>query len=87
MNLDEAKGKLMELLAKQSAFSQAMAMLHLDGSTVAPPNSFEGRGRTLSFLSGEVYKSFINKETDELLDFLLENKEELSYLIKLFIEK
>ncbi len=78
MNLEEAKGKLMELLAKQSAYSQAMAMLHLDGSTVAPPNSFEGRGRTLSFLSGEVYKSFINKETDELLNFLLENKENLS---------
>ncbi len=78
MNLEEAKGKLMELLAKQSAYSQAMAMLHLDGSTVAPPNSFEGRGRTLSFLSGEVYKSFINKETDDLLNFLLENKENLS---------
>ncbi|MCD6323308.1 MAG: carboxypeptidase M32 [Clostridiales bacterium] len=78
MNLEEAKGKLMELLAKQSAFSHAMAILHLDGSTVAPPNSFGGRGRTLSFLSGEVYKSFINKETDELLNFLLENKENLS---------
>jgi carboxypeptidase Taq len=77
MNVEEAKGKLMELIEKQVAFGQAMAMLHLDGSTVAPPNSYEGRGKTLAFLSGELYKSFINKETDELLDYLLENKKDL----------
>lgn len=77
MKLEEAKTKLMDLVAKQEAYGQAMAMLHLDGSTIAPPNSYEGRGKTLSFLSGEVYKSFINKETDELLDFLIENKKDL----------
>jgi len=87
MNLEEAKGKLMELIAKQSAFGQAMAMLHLDGSTVAPSNSFEGRGRTLSFLSGEVYKSFINKDTDELLNFLLENKKELDDITRRIAEE
>lgn len=77
MNLEEAKNKLMALVAKSNAFEHAMAMLHLDGSTAAPQNSFEGRGRTLSFLSGEIYKSFINQETDDLLNFLIENKETL----------
>lgn len=77
MNIEQAKSKMMEIVAKQNAYSQAMAMLHLDGATIAPPNSFEGRGRTLSFLSGEAYKAFISKETDELLDFLLDNTKDL----------
>ncbi|MFO7612164.1 MAG: carboxypeptidase M32, partial [Clostridia bacterium] len=80
MKLDEAIGKLKELQAKQVAYNQAMAMLSFDGATTAPKNSFECRGMTLSFLSGEVYKSFINKETDELLDYLLGNKDSLDQI-------
>ncbi|MBN2558311.1 MAG: carboxypeptidase M32 [Clostridia bacterium] len=80
MKIDEAIGKLKELQARQVAYNQAMSMLSFDGSTSAPKNSFECRGRTLSFLSGEVYKSFINKETDDLLNYLLENKDSLDQI-------
>lgn len=77
MKIQDAVKKLNELEAKKIAYGHAIAMLHFDGSTIAPPNSFEGRSKTISFLAGEVYKNFINKKTDELLNFLLDNKDKL----------
>jgi len=77
MNLQEAIGRFRELGTKLQAYQHAMGILSFDGQTGAPKKSYEGRGLSLSILSGELYKQFINEETDELLNFLLENTKEL----------
>ena len=87
MKLDEAIGKFKELNGRLHAYQHAMGMLSYDGQTGAPPKSYEGRGMSLSILSGEIYKNFINDETNELIDFLLENKDGLDDVVKRMAEE
>jgi len=87
MKLDEAIGKFKELNGRLHAYQHAMGMLSYDGQTGAPPKSYEGRGMSLSILSGEIYKNFINDETNELIDFLLENKDGLDDVVRRMAEE
>ncbi|MBN2883679.1 MAG: carboxypeptidase M32, partial [Clostridia bacterium] len=82
MKLDEAVGRFKEMGNKLHAYQHAMGILAYDGQTGAPPKSYEGRGMSLSTLSGEVYKIFINDETNELINFLLDNKDSLDNVVK-----
>lgn len=80
MELNEALAKLAELEKKLYAYSAADSALYLDGTTVAPKDTAEGRGVALSVLAGERHKLFSARSVGELLDFLWERRGELDRL-------
>ena len=77
MELQEALVKLAELQKKLYAYAAADSALYLDGTTVAPKDTAEGRGVALGVLAGERHKLFSAPEVGELLDFLWDRKDEL----------
>ena len=80
MELNEALAKLAELEKKLYAYQAADSALYLDGTTVAPKDTAEGRGVALGVLAGERHKLFSAPEVGELLDFLWEQRGELDRL-------
>lgn len=59
------------------AYNTATAALYLDGDTVAPRDTAEGRGVALGILAGERHKLSASAETEKLLSFLGEHRDEL----------
>ena len=78
MELKQAREQLMTLQAKQAAFHHALGMISYDGSTTAPKGTAANRAQSMSILSEEVYKLTTGEETVALLEYLDENKAELS---------
>ena len=76
MTLNEAIEKLNELEKSSYALGHAMSILSVDGDTVAPKNSWKGRGKALGYLSEQMYKQMVNPETGELLETILQHREE-----------
>lgn len=70
--------KLSELQRKMFAFNYASSSIYLDGVTVAPRDTEEGRGEALGILSNYIYELSTSKDTIELLEWLSERKEELT---------
>ena len=87
MELNEALARLAELQKKRYAYQTASSSLYLDGTTVAPKDTAEGRGVALGALAGEEHKLFSAPETGELLDFLWGRKEELDQLHRRQVEE
>ena len=87
MELNEALVRLAELQKKRYAYQTASSSLYLDGTTVAPKDTAEGRGVALGVLAGEEHKLFSAPETGELLDFLWGRKEELDQLHRRQVEE
>ena len=77
MELNLALEQLSTLQKKMYAYGCASSALYLDGVTVAPRDTSEGRGVALGILAGEQHKLFSSQETGELLTFLDEHKSEL----------
>ncbi len=78
---DELKQKieqLKDLQKKIYAFNYASSSIYLDGATVAPRDTEEGRGEALGILSEYAYELKTSSETIELLEFLSEHKGELT---------
>lgn len=84
--MQEALHKLEILQKKIYAYEAAQSSLYLDGVTVAPKETSEGRGVALGILAGESQKLITSQETGELLKFLLEHKEELTDVQKRQVE-
>ncbi len=78
MDLQTALQQLEDLQRKQFAYRTASSALFLDGDTVAPRDTSEGRGVALSILAGEEHKLFSAPEVGALLTFLEQHKEELT---------
>ena len=70
--------QLAELQKKLYAFNYASSSIYLDGATVAPRDTEEGRGEALGILSEYTYELATSKETIELLEYLKEHKDELT---------
>ncbi len=87
MEQKEALAKLAELQKKLYAYQAADSALYLDGTTVAPKDTAEGRGVALGILAGERHKLFSAPEVGELLDFLWERKDELDQLHRRQVEE
>ena len=87
MELNEALAKLAELQKKLYAYQAADSALYLDGTTVAPRDTSEGRGVALGILAGERHKLFSAPEVGELLDSLWERREELDRLHRRQVEE
>ena len=78
MDLQTALRQLEELQQKLFAFRTASSALYLDGVTVAPRDTSEGRGVALGILAGEEHKLFSSAETGDLIAFLEQHREELT---------
>ena len=68
MELKQALDRLAELQRKMYAYQAASSSLYLDGTTVAPKDTAEGRGVALGVLAGEQHKLFSDPQVGELLD-------------------
>ena len=77
MELKEALQRLSELQAKLYAYNCASSSLYLDGVTVAPKDTSQGRGVALGILAGESHKLLTDPQVGQLLDFLTERQDEL----------
>ena len=77
MELNAALEQLKELQIKQYAYNCAQSALYLDGVTVAPRDTSEGRGVALGILAGESHKLFSDPKVGELLEFLTQHAGEL----------
>ena len=87
MEMNEALARLAELQKKLYAYQAADSALYLDGTTVAPKDTAEGRGVALGILAGERHKLFSAPEVGELLDFLWERKDELEHPVRRQVEE
>ena len=76
MTLQQAIEKLNELEKASYALSHAQSVLYVDGDTVAPKNSWKGRGKALAYLGELAYKQMVNPENGEMLDTILQHKGE-----------
>ena len=76
MTLNEAIEKLNELEKASYALGHAQSILYTDGDTVAPKNSWKGRGKAMAYLSELTYKQLVNPETGEILETILRHKDE-----------
>ncbi len=79
MELKTALEQLKDLQMKQYAYGCAESALYLDGVTVAPRDTSEGRGVALGILAGESHKLFADPKVGELLEFLTEHAQELEF--------
>ena len=76
MTLAEAIKKLETIEKASYALGHAQSVLYTDGDTAAPKNSWKGRGLALAYLGKLVYKQLVNQETGEVLETILQHKEE-----------
>ncbi|MCI5811247.1 MAG: carboxypeptidase M32 [Clostridiales bacterium] len=77
-NVAAALEQLKTLQAKMHAYHHAMSMIYYDSVTTAPEGTDEGRGETLSILSGESHALFASPETDAMLKTLEANSDALT---------
>ena len=78
MNLEQARIQFMELQKKISAFNHATAILSWDGETKAPPRTADNTARSIEILNQELFLLRAGEETEGLLLFLNEFKDELT---------
>ena len=78
MTTQEALKIYREKITQMQALHHAIGMFYLDGATVAPPESAEGRGKTLAYLSNCAYEIETSSELTEAAAFLNEHKAELN---------
>ena len=78
MNLEKARIKFMELQKQISAFNHATAILAWDGETFAPPGTAENTAHSIEVLNQELFALRAGKETEDLLLYLSEFKDELT---------
>ena len=77
-SLDQALGALKKLQQTQAAYNHALGVLYHDATTVAPSDTWEGRGKTMEIMSQITYDLTANPENEELLSYLEARKEELT---------
>ena len=78
MTIQNALQTLYAHMKKQAAFGHAMGLIYYDGATTAPKGTGPNRGETLAILSEEAYKLATSPELEETLEFLHENRAELT---------
>ncbi|MBO4359749.1 MAG: carboxypeptidase M32, partial [Eubacteriaceae bacterium] len=77
MDIKTASEKLRKLQKRRWAYVHAMSLLSVDGMTVAPAESYRGRGETLGILSEDEYDIFVNDDTGELLEYLYSRMDDI----------
>ena len=77
-SVNQAREALAKHQATMAAYGHALGVLFHDGSTVAPKESWAGRGQTMGVMSQILYDLETKPENGELLSFLEANLEELT---------
>ena len=80
MELSQAIHRLEAAQRKLYAYEAASSALYLDGTTVAPKDTAEGRGVALGILAGEEHRIITDPALGEVLDFLKERRDQLDLL-------
>lgn len=76
-SVDQALEKLRKLEKTNVAYIHAMGVMEIDEATVAPSDSWEGRGITMGVLSEVMYDLIATPQNGELLAYLKSHQEEL----------
>lgn len=76
-SVTEALAVLKKLQQTMKAYDHVLGVLSLDAATVAPRNTWEGRGKTMEVLSQVTYDLLANPENEELFSYLEANTGEL----------
>ena len=86
----ESVNQALEVLKKHqdtmAAYNHALGVLFHDGSTVAPRESWAGRGQTMGVMSQIIYDLETKPENAEMLTYLEAHAEELSSLERRQVE-
>ena len=77
-SVNQAREALAKYQATMSAYGHALGVLFHDGSTVAPKESWAGRGQTMGVMSQILYDLETKPENGELLAYLEANQEALT---------
>ena len=77
-SVNQAIEDLNKHLSTMAAYNHALGVLFHDGSTVAPKESWAGRGQTMGVMSGIIYDLETNPENGELLSYLEAHTGELT---------
>ncbi len=86
MDLEKSRQEFIKLQRKLSAINHSIELLFFDGETAAPPKSIANRISTLEIINDKLYNLKFGEETDELMAFLWENKEQLSMVERRSLE-
>lgn len=73
----QALEKLDKLQRTQAAYNHALGVVYLDATTVAPSDSWEGRGKTMEIMSEIMYNLIADPENEDMLKYLESHQEEL----------
>ncbi|MGM9590219.1 MAG: carboxypeptidase M32 [Faecousia sp.] len=76
-SVDQALEKLRKLEKTNAAYIHALGVMEIDEATVAPSDSWEGRGTTMGVLSEAMYDLIADPKNGELLAYLKDHQEEL----------
>ena len=76
-NVQQALDELRKFEAVQAAYNHVLGVLYLDATTVAPSDTWEGRGRTMEIMSGITYELMADPKHEELLSYLESNLESM----------
>ena len=81
-SLEQAIHAMDKFQQTKAAYDHAMGVLYLDATTVAPSDTWEGRGKTMEVLSGICYALETSPDVNEWLTYLEANTEKLSCIQK-----
>ena len=73
----QAVAELKKLQQRLAALNHTSGVLYLDATTAAPSDTWEGRGKTMEYLSELSYQLMTAPENAELYDYLYQRREEL----------
>lgn len=75
--VEQAVAALKKLQQTQAAYDHVLGVLYLDADTVAPADSWGGRGKTMEIMSQITYDLLANPENGEMISLLEANLDEL----------
>ena len=81
-SLPQAMAAMDKFQQTKAAYDHAMGILYLDATTVAPSDTWEGRGKTMEILSGITYQLETDPEIGQWLGFLENHADELNPMQK-----
>jgi len=85
-DIQSALEKFKKLQQTRAAYDHVLGVLFLDATTVAPKDTWEGRGKTMEIMSHITYDLMAASENGELFDYLQENIHELDEQTKRELE-
>ncbi len=77
-SVSQALEAMSKLQQTQAAYNHAIGVLYLDATTVAPKDTWDGRGKTMEILSQTTYDLMVKEENGDMLSYLEAHLDELT---------